>query len=807
MDSADQGLGPGQAAQRQRLPAYRRRGSTARARSARPTPADRAAWPGGASGRRRRLAGVTISSPGRVETDLGRTRRARRIGRALTEAHPDAHCELDHSSALELAVATILSAQCTDKKVNEVTPKLFARYPTAADYAGADRAELEELIRPTGFYRNKTDSLIKLGQALIERHDGRVPGRLADLVTLPGIGRKTANVILGNAFDVPGITVDTHFQRLVQRWGLTIRDRPRQDRTRDRGDLSEARLDHALAPDHLPRPAGLPRPQARLRGVHPGPALPVVRRSGRPSRPPPQSCSRAPAPGSSRSPPGSTRSWCRPRPSSRRHRETSVRRAARPGAAGPRRLHRHRRAGARRHRPRRAPRPSPFADCATLADPPAPAHRPPAPPGVAPSGPAAPTGSAGAADSGGTGSSPAPAGGGGSRLPELVLSCFTGGAPVTLRDIQGPAVINVWASWCPPCRQELPAFQRLSVRAAGQLQVIGVNSRDSRDGAQAIGEDFGIRVPGPLRPGRGPATGAAPHGRPADPACRRAGPGPAHRHLRRARRRPPRRAGPPAPRPGGARVTAGGPAGGRPAVGAARQVRSPERRARRPGSTRCWPGSAPPAPRTSPGWPPPRSGGRESAVLVLLGEQPGAGPDVLVLQRAATLRNHAGQPAFPGGAADPEDADVRGHRAARGERGGRSRPGQRDRPGRAAEALDPGQRLRGHPGAGLVAQPAPGAPPGTGRGGARRPAAGRRAGRPGQPDAGPPLRAAGSARRSRVARDAGLGLHRRSARRPAGDGRLGPPVAARRGWSSCRRPGPPRPRRPAPRKPTNWPVR
>ncbi|WP_436836978.1 endonuclease III [Micromonospora tulbaghiae] len=177
----------------------------------------------GASAPRRRLADVTTRSP---ETDLGRTRRARRIGRALTETHPDAHCELDHSNALELAVATILSAQCTDKKVNEVTPKLFARYRTAADYAGADRAELEELIRPTGFYRNKTNSLINLGRALCERYDGEVPGRLDDLVTLPGIGRKTANVILGNAFGVPGITVDTHFQRLVQRWQLTAETDP-----------------------------------------------------------------------------------------------------------------------------------------------------------------------------------------------------------------------------------------------------------------------------------------------------------------------------------------------------------------------------------------------------------------------------------------------------------------------------------------------------------------------------------------------------------------------------------------------------
>ncbi|WP_192771995.1 endonuclease III [Plantactinospora soyae] len=161
-----------------------------------------------------------------VETDLGRKRRARRIGRLLTEAHPDAHCELDHSGPLQLAVATILSAQCTDQRVNEVTPKLFRRYPTAADYAGADRAEMEELIRPTGFFRNKTNSLINLGQQLVERYDGQVPGRLVDLVTLPGIGRKTANVILGNAFGVPGITVDTHFQRLMHRWELTAETDP-----------------------------------------------------------------------------------------------------------------------------------------------------------------------------------------------------------------------------------------------------------------------------------------------------------------------------------------------------------------------------------------------------------------------------------------------------------------------------------------------------------------------------------------------------------------------------------------------------
>ncbi|MEV1286044.1 endonuclease III [Micromonospora sp. NPDC049679] len=174
----------------------------------------------------RRLTDVTLSPARTAETALGRKRRARRMARLLAETHPDAHCELDHDGPLQLAVATILSAQCTDKRVNEVTPKLFVRYPSAADYAAADRSELEELIRPTGFFRNKTDSLIKLGQGLVERHDGEVPGRLVDLVKLPGIGRKTANVILGNAFDVPGITVDTHFQRLVARWAWTTETDP-----------------------------------------------------------------------------------------------------------------------------------------------------------------------------------------------------------------------------------------------------------------------------------------------------------------------------------------------------------------------------------------------------------------------------------------------------------------------------------------------------------------------------------------------------------------------------------------------------
>jgi endonuclease-3 len=157
----------------------------------------------------------------RAESDLSRKRRARKMARVLEETHPDAHCELDHETPLQLAVATILSAQTTDVRVNEVTPKLFARYPTAADYAGADRTELEGLLKPTGFFRNKTNSVMRLGQVLVEQYDGEVPRTLDELVKLPGIGRKTANVILGNAFGVPGITVDTHFQRLVRRWEWT----------------------------------------------------------------------------------------------------------------------------------------------------------------------------------------------------------------------------------------------------------------------------------------------------------------------------------------------------------------------------------------------------------------------------------------------------------------------------------------------------------------------------------------------------------------------------------------------------------
>jgi endonuclease-3 len=155
------------------------------------------------------------------ESPLALVRRARRINRELALAYPDAHCELDFTSPFELLVATVLSAQTTDVRVNMVTPTLFAKYPTARDLAAADREDVETVIQSTGFFRAKTRAIMGLSQAIVERFDGEVPGRLKDLVTLPGVGRKTANVVLGNAFGVPGITVDTHFSRLARRFGWT----------------------------------------------------------------------------------------------------------------------------------------------------------------------------------------------------------------------------------------------------------------------------------------------------------------------------------------------------------------------------------------------------------------------------------------------------------------------------------------------------------------------------------------------------------------------------------------------------------
>lgn len=155
------------------------------------------------------------------ETALGLKRRARKINRELAELYPYAHAELDFRNPFELLVATVLSAQTTDIRVNAVTPELFARFPTPLAMAQALSVELEELIRPTGFFRAKAANLLALATRIVDEYDGVIPGSLEALVTLPGVGRKTANVVLGNAFGVPGITVDTHFIRLARRFGWT----------------------------------------------------------------------------------------------------------------------------------------------------------------------------------------------------------------------------------------------------------------------------------------------------------------------------------------------------------------------------------------------------------------------------------------------------------------------------------------------------------------------------------------------------------------------------------------------------------
>ena len=153
-------------------------------------------------------------------------RRVPRILDALAKLYPDAHCALEHQTPLQLLIATILSAQCTDVRVNMVTPALFERYKTAQDFADADPKDLERMIASTGFFRNKAKNIIACCKAIVAEHGGEVPNTLEELVKLPGVGRKTANVVLGDSFGVPGITVDTHVGRLSRRLGLTVQEDP-----------------------------------------------------------------------------------------------------------------------------------------------------------------------------------------------------------------------------------------------------------------------------------------------------------------------------------------------------------------------------------------------------------------------------------------------------------------------------------------------------------------------------------------------------------------------------------------------------
>ena len=156
-----------------------------------------------------------------MPADSETRKEARAVYRILSKTYPEIRCELDFKNPLELIVATVLSAQCTDKRVNTITPALFKKYKTAKAYAGADIHQLEELVFQTGFYRAKARHIKGIGIKLLEDFNGEVPSTLEELITLPGVGRKTANVVLGHAFDIPGITVDTHFGRLSRRFGWT----------------------------------------------------------------------------------------------------------------------------------------------------------------------------------------------------------------------------------------------------------------------------------------------------------------------------------------------------------------------------------------------------------------------------------------------------------------------------------------------------------------------------------------------------------------------------------------------------------
>src|SRR6185437_13805587 len=171
----------------------------------------------------RTLSLMAVKTP---ETHIALVRRARKINRVLAETYPDAHTELDFKNPFQLLVATVLSAQTTDKRVNLTTPALFAKYPTPEDLAAANPDDVAEILRPTGFFNAKTKSVMGLSAALVERFGGEVPRTVEQMVTLPGVGRKTANVVLGNAYGIPGITVDTHFGRLSRRFGWTTSDDP-----------------------------------------------------------------------------------------------------------------------------------------------------------------------------------------------------------------------------------------------------------------------------------------------------------------------------------------------------------------------------------------------------------------------------------------------------------------------------------------------------------------------------------------------------------------------------------------------------
>ncbi len=237
--------------------------STAAGKSAgRPT---KATSGGAASGGGRKSAGGLAlgrgPNPARVQAIL----------QGLDAAYPEANCELVHHNPFELLISTILSAQCTDATVNIVTKELFPKYPDARALAYADPRALEQEIRPTGFFRNKTKSIMGASKKIVEEFGGKVPQTMEELLTLPGVARKTANVVLGSGFGIAsGVVVDTHVQRLSQRLDLTKNDRPEKDRAGFDADYSAGKVDCVLASANMARAASMQCAQAKVRGMQPG---------------------------------------------------------------------------------------------------------------------------------------------------------------------------------------------------------------------------------------------------------------------------------------------------------------------------------------------------------------------------------------------------------------------------------------------------------------------------------------------------------------------------------------------------------
>jgi endonuclease-3 len=226
-----------------------------------------------------------VASPASPASRTALVRRARRINKVLAQTYPDARSELDFTNPWELLVVTVLSAQTTDKRVNAISPGLFVTYPGPAELAAADREQVEAIIEPTGFFRAKTQSITKLAAAVLEKYDGEVPPRLDDLVSLPGVGRKTANVVLTDGFGIPGITVDTHFGRLARRFGWTTETDPVKVEhevgglfeKRDWRKLNHHLIWHGRRRCHAQRPACGACPLAKLCPAYgEGPTDPVV---------------------------------------------------------------------------------------------------------------------------------------------------------------------------------------------------------------------------------------------------------------------------------------------------------------------------------------------------------------------------------------------------------------------------------------------------------------------------------------------------------------------------------------------------